>query len=257
MNVRSRFAFVLVAIAALGGCGEKVASDLDIERLPDVNPSLPDVPQLPPPPHEVQYSDGCFSVYGVRRRSGTTMDTDVCVTGYIVDIYQPPECPEGRTCDPPAAPHLWVADARDAGEDDDRIMVAGYAENQQQIDEAVEQAERGRYEPPDPESGLLPIPTDFAVGSKIENPGPLHADELDGLQREQRPGRLPRPRDARAAPGHRDRRIGSLCADERDAGTRQRPVCRSGAPFPRLPQPGNTSYGSSSTPPAREHELRL
>ncbi len=165
---------LLVAAAVLGvlgGCGEQAATDLTIERLPDVNPSLPSVPDLPPPPYDVEYADGSFSVYGVRRRMATTMGTDVAVTGYIVAIYQPPECPEGRTCDPPAAPHLWIADRRDPPEDEDRLMLAGYAENQTQIDEAVELAERGRYEPPDPESGILPIPTDFAVGAKIKVSG--------------------------------------------------------------------------------------
>jgi hypothetical protein len=166
MNSRARIVFS--AALLLAACGEKPAADLTIERLPDVNPSLPDVPELPPPPHEVQYADDCFSVYGVRRRAGTTMDTDLCLTGYIVEIYQPPECPEGRTCDPPAAPHLWIADERGAGEDDNRIMLAGYAENQAQIDEAIEQAERGRPIEVDPESGILPIPTDFAVGAKVK-----------------------------------------------------------------------------------------
>ncbi len=150
------------------GCGEQAASDLTIERLPDVDPSLPSVPTLPPPPHDVEYADGSFSVYGVRRRAATTMDTDVAITGYIVEIYVPPECPEGRTCDPAAAPHLWISDVREPGEEEDRIMLAGYAENQAQIDEAVELASRGRYEPPDPESGILPIPTNFAVGAKVK-----------------------------------------------------------------------------------------
>lgn len=168
---RSRLGLVLALATALSACGESAATDLTIERLPDVNASLPNVPTLPPPPFEVTYADGCYSVYGVRRRGSTTMDTDVCLTGYIVDIYLPPECPEGRTCDPPAAPHLWVADTRDAGEDDDRILVSGYAENQTQIDEAVELAERGRYEPPDPESGMLPVPVDFAVGAKVKLQG--------------------------------------------------------------------------------------
>ncbi|MFK7987227.1 MAG: hypothetical protein AB8I08_14480, partial [Sandaracinaceae bacterium] len=169
----SRLACVLLLAGAtlLGGCGEQAASDLTIERLPDVDPSLPSVPTIPPPPYEVQYSDNSYSIYGVRRRGGTTMDTELSVTGYIVDIYVPPECPEGRTCDPPAAPHMWIADVREPGEDDTRLMVAGYAENQTQIDEAVELAERGRYEPPDPESGILPIPTDFGVGAKVRIQG--------------------------------------------------------------------------------------
>ena len=60
---------------------------------------------------------------------------------------------------------------REPGDDEQRIMLAGYAENQTQIDEAVELAERGRYEPPDPESGILPIPTDFAVGARVKVTG--------------------------------------------------------------------------------------
>lgn len=166
-----RLALTLLLAFTLGACGEQAASDLTIERLPDVNPSLPSVPTLPPPPHEVEYSDGSFSVYGVRRRSATTMGTDVAITGWIVEIYQPPECPEGRTCDPPAAPHLWISDVPEPDDDEERIMLAGYAENQAQIDEAVELAERGRYEPPDPESGILPIPTDFNVGAKVKVQG--------------------------------------------------------------------------------------
>ena len=164
-------AAMLALAGMLVGCGEQAASDLTIERLPDVNPSLPSVPTLPEPPYETQYQDSSYSVYGVRRRGATTMDTDVAITAYIVEIYIPPECPEGRTCDPPDAPHLWLADSRTPAADEDRLLLAGYAENQQQIDEAVELAERGRYEPPDPESGILPIPTDFAVGAKVKIDG--------------------------------------------------------------------------------------
>lgn len=167
-----------LGLGAFACGGETPASDLTIERLPDVSASLPNVPQLPPPPFEVQYSDNCYSIYGVRRRQGTTMGSDVCVTGYIVEMYQAPECPPGRTCDPPAAPHLWLSDTADAGDDDDRLLLAGYAENQSQIDEARELAARGRYEPPDPESGILPIPTDFDVGAKVSVRG--HFDRVSG-----------------------------------------------------------------------------
>lgn len=153
------------------GCGEGAATDLTIERLPDVSPSLPNVPTLPPPPHPVQHPDQSYSIYGVRRRESVTMGTDVAVTGYIVEIYTPPECPEGRTCPTPAAPHMWIADTRGETEAVNRLMIVGYAENQTQIDEAVELARRGRYEPPDPETGILPIPTDLFVGNKIKVTG--------------------------------------------------------------------------------------
>lgn len=162
-------AIVLVALACATGCGPSAAEDLEIERLPEVNPNLPAVPTLPPPPFEVQYADGSYSVYGVRRRNLTTMDTEVAVTGYVVEFYEAPECEEGQTCPPAAAPHVWIADTPENPEDpSERLMVAGYAENQTQVDEIMEAHRRGRFEQPDPESGLLPFPVDFAIGAKVK-----------------------------------------------------------------------------------------
>lgn len=161
----------IALVPVITACGEGPASDLTIERLPDVSPSLPNVPTLPPPPHPVTYPDSSYSIYGLRRRESVTMNTDVVVTGYIVEIYAPPECPEGRTCPTPAAPHLWIADTRGETNDQNRLMIAGYAENQIQIDEARELAARGRYEPPAPETGLTPTPVDFFVGNKIKVSG--------------------------------------------------------------------------------------
>ena len=155
----------------VGACGGEPEPNIPVERLPDVNPSLPEVPTLPPPPHPVQYPDSTYSVYGLRRRMAQTLNTEASITGYIVEIYVPPECPEGRTCPPAAAPHMWIADVQGEADDGKRLMVVGYAENQAQIDEAVELASRNRYVPPDPASGILPIPTDFAVGAKIKATG--------------------------------------------------------------------------------------
>ena len=156
-------------VAAAAGCGDNAAaSNLQVERLPDVRPNLPPVPTLPPPPHPVQYPDQSYSVYGLRKRIRNTMDTEVQVTGYIVEIYQPPECPAGNTCPPPRIPHLWIADTADEQDATKRITLVGYAENQQQIDEAVAAARRGRPQAPPEDSGLLPIPTDFGVGAKVK-----------------------------------------------------------------------------------------
>lgn len=165
---------LLVPMAAaplLTACEGGPAPDLVIEPLPEVNPTLPSVPTLPPPPYPVQYPDTSYSIYGVRRREATTMDHDVTITAYIVELYTPPECPEGRTCPPPAAPHLYLADARDVPADGQRLMLVGYAENQAAIDEAVENARRGREQPPESESGMIPIPTDFYVGNKVKVTG--------------------------------------------------------------------------------------
>ena len=165
--------FLAISMPALVACGLSAASDLTIERLPDVTPDVPAVPTLPPPPYPVTYPDSSYSVYGVRRREVTTLDTDVQLTGYIVEIYAPPVCPEGHTCPTPARPHLWIADARGVTAPGERLMIVGYAENQLQVDEAIELHERGRTNPDiDPATGLLPtglppVPGDFAVGNKV------------------------------------------------------------------------------------------
>jgi len=174
------FGVALCAAAVLGtltiACGDDgaAASDLTVERLPDVRPNLPEVPTLPPPPHPIQYPDNSYSVYGLRHRMRNTIDSDVEVTGYIVEIYEPPECPEGERCPVPAAPHMWIADTQNETDAGKRLMVVGYAENQAQIDEAIEDAERGRAEELTEEQiamGMRPIPTDFHVGNKVKVQG--------------------------------------------------------------------------------------
>lgn len=168
---RGAAALALTALFALPALGcEGPAEGLVIEKLPEVQPDIPSVPTLPPPPHPIQYPDDSYSIFGVRKKQRVTMDAEVEVTGYIVDIYEPPPCPRGRSCTA-KAPHMWIADTKDASERADQLQVVGYAENQEQLEEAIRDAERGRYEPPDPESGLLPIPTDFAVGNKVKVKG--------------------------------------------------------------------------------------
>lgn len=154
-------------VPVLASCGEGRNADLNIEALPSVTPSLPNVPTLPPPPYPVTYPDQSYSVYGLRRREATTMDTDVNVTAYIARVYVPEECPEGHTCPTPAAPHMWLADARGEADEAHLLMVVGYAENQAAIDEARDSEAHGHAQPSEEESGMTPIPTDFYVGAKV------------------------------------------------------------------------------------------
>lgn len=170
MNRTTRVASGFVLTAALVACnGGPGGSSVQVERLPDVQPQLPQVPTLPPPPHPVTYPDGTYSVYGLRKRIRTTIDTEVEVSAYIVGMYQPPECPQGQECPLPVAPHMWIADT--AGETDElkRLTVVGYAENHDMLNEAIAKAQRGQT--PEVLEGMLPIPTDFAVGAKVKLKG--------------------------------------------------------------------------------------
>jgi hypothetical protein len=166
--------FFLLILVGLLACGQEAASDLTVEALPEVQPNLPEVPTLPPPPQPVQLADNSYTVYGVRQRIKQTMDTDVEVTGYIADVYVPPECPEGEHCPPAAAPHMWLADTPDETDEMKRLTVVGYAENQASIDEAIAEAQAGRREELTQEQrdmGMIPIPVDFAKGAKVKVKG--------------------------------------------------------------------------------------
>ena len=75
---------LVIAMALCVGCEPQPAEDLVIERLPDVTPSLPSVPTIPPDPYPIQLSDGSYTVLGVKRRGHHILDgenTDRSVQG--------------------------------------------------------------------------------------------------------------------------------------------------------------------------------
>ena len=163
------YAILLTAgagFAGISGCGEQPASDLQIERLPEVNPNLPPVPQIPEPPFPIRNADNTYTVFGLRNKIRQTIDTEVSVTAYIVDIYEPPECPEGETCPRPTAPHMWIADTEGESDDAKKMAVAGYAENHEELEEAIR-----RRRPQRSQDGEITIPTDFAVGNRVKVTG--------------------------------------------------------------------------------------
>lgn len=159
---------LLAAVLLSTACDTQASSAVEVQKLPEVKPNLPAVPTLPPPPHPVQHPDSSYSVFGLRKRLKTTMDTELDVTGYVVETYVPPECPEGKTCPQARAPHVYVADTKGEKDPSKRILLVGYAENQKAIDETIIEKKKGKYKPPPEDSGLLPIPTDLFPDAKIK-----------------------------------------------------------------------------------------
>ncbi|HMI92220.1 MAG TPA: hypothetical protein VK509_12680 [Polyangiales bacterium] len=177
----TRLTRILCAAALLGlgtvqGCDSAGEAKVQVEKLPEVKPSLPAVPTLPPPPYATQYADQSYSIYGMRRQLRKTIDTDVTATGYIAKVYVPPECPPKQQCPLPPAPHIWISDAQGEQDETKLLIVAGYAENQASIDEAIKNAKKGK-KPTEEElkeqtdMGILPIPVDFFAGAKIKVKG--------------------------------------------------------------------------------------
>jgi hypothetical protein len=177
----------VVAVLGLSlslGCEQAAQAKVQVEKLPDIKPSLPAVPTLPPPPYATQYSDQSYSVYGLRRALRKTIDTEVQVTGYIAKVFVPPECPKGQKCPLPPAPHMWLSDAQGETDETKLLLVAGYAENQAAIDEAIKNAKKGKVEDAAEleEMGMLPIPTDFFAGAKLKVKGRFSYISGSGFQ---------------------------------------------------------------------------
>lgn len=147
------------ALVAGTGCNE--APTLRVERLPEVTPDLPEVPTIPPPPEA--YPDGSMPIARLRRLMEDNLDHEVQVTGFIVDIYQPPACERGAACPRPLIPHLYIADAANETDETKRMLVIGYAPTQ---DEYVSLQRLGTRIPANPD-GTARSPIDFAVGNKV------------------------------------------------------------------------------------------
>jgi len=178
-------ALSLLGVPMMSGCEKTATAKITVEKLAEVKPSLPAVPTIPPPPFPLEYDDHSFSVFGLRRKLAHTINQDVTVTGFIAKVFVPPVCEKGAKCPTPAAPHIWVADTVSETETPRLLLVAGYAENQAAIDEAVKAAERGKPIIPPEETGLLPVPTDFNLGAKIKIKGRFAYISGSGFQSSQ------------------------------------------------------------------------
>jgi hypothetical protein len=150
------------------GCEQvSSASEPEAEQLPEIVPNLPEVPTLPPPPFPTTYDDESYSVYGLRSRLMKVMDSDLSVTGYIVDIYEPPACKKKKKeeCPKVAMPHMFIADTADQKDRAEQLIVVGYADNQEQL----ARARRGRKTTTI--SGGVVVPRDLEVGNKVRVKG--------------------------------------------------------------------------------------
>ena len=162
--MRTRLIGLILAATLLSvGCEQLSSKEAEVEQLPEITPSLPEVPTLPPPPFPTTYEDESYSVYGLRQRLNQVLDTDVAVTGYIMEVYEPPVCKERKKEDCPRvdAPHMFVADAPDKTDRADQLIIVGYADNQEQL----ARARRGRKTTTI--DGSVVVPNNLKIGNKI------------------------------------------------------------------------------------------
>lgn len=161
---------ILAGVLLSAGC-EQITSasepEAEAEQLPEIVPNLPEVPTLPPPPFPTTYEDESYSVWGLRQRPIKLLDTDLAVTGFIMEIYEPPACKERKKeeCPKVAAPHMFIADTADQTDRSEQLLVVGYADNKEQL----LRARRGRKTTTI--AGDVVVPKDLAVGNKVRVKG--------------------------------------------------------------------------------------
>jgi hypothetical protein len=169
LNARSGLVFMAVSLVSmlLASSACETRAPVVVERdLPEIRPNLPAIPNVPPPRHPIQYDDGTWSVYGLRKRIDQVMEEEVRVKAFVVKLYEPVECPEGRTCPPPPMPHLWLGDDSDETKERRLVRLVGYANSQDDIIKAREDFEKGVQ--PDEEALAAGIKTiwDWQVGKR-------------------------------------------------------------------------------------------
>jgi len=172
-EMKRTFLFLVLASALLiTACGEEVTGNkVVVTKVEGYKATLPPVPTIPPPSAPETYSDGSYSVYGLRRNESKTMDSEVEVTAYIAKIYEKPVCPEGKTCHT-MMPHLYLADEKDETISKRYLRLVGYAQNFQEMEDARADAEAGKEPEPLPEGVYLPpVVWDWRLGHKYKIKG--------------------------------------------------------------------------------------
>ncbi len=166
-------AALAIGVVIAAGC-DQARQPVVEQELPEIRPNLPPIPKVPPPRFKIQYQDGTYSVYGLRKRIRQTIEEEVRIQGIVAKIFEPDPCPEGTTCALPPMPHLWLGDEAEETSPFKLIRLVGYAQSQHEMDDAREEAEKlakrnKTPEPPPP--GLPPLVWDWQLGKRYEIKG--------------------------------------------------------------------------------------
>lgn len=136
-------------------------------------PDLPPVPKVRSPRHKIQYEDGTYSVFGLRKRLRDNIDEVVRVKGLVIKIYQPQPCDEGETCPPQTMPHVWLGDDLDESSEQKLLLFVGYAIGHDGTHQAKNGAGEVKLSTEEQASSQLPIVHDWHRGNRYIVKGTL------------------------------------------------------------------------------------
>jgi hypothetical protein len=124
-------AVLLLSALAVYGCpssgdsGASIGGSEEAEQVqaPNIKVNLPPSPSFQKEHAPERYTDQSYSVYGLRKNIKTTLNQQVRVKGYLLEVYECPPCPKGTTCKTCDKPHLWLADRANSPKEE-AMMVA-------------------------------------------------------------------------------------------------------------------------------------
>jgi len=126
---------VLAACLVLSACeDDDSGGPVQVQEINGYQANLPPVPSIPKPNVPETYSDGSYSVYGLRKNLVKTMDTEVVVTAFISSKYEKPVCAEGKTCHT-LMPHLFLADDPNESIEKRTLKMVGYAQSFKEMED--------------------------------------------------------------------------------------------------------------------------
>lgn len=125
---------MLIFICGLVGCPSKEeGAQIGDDDNEAIQVSSATKVALPPPPSfqkehaPEKYTDSTYSVYGVRKNINTTLNQQVKVKGFIIEVYECPPCPKkAKDCPTCEKPKFWLSD-RANGPKDKAMMVTDYS----------------------------------------------------------------------------------------------------------------------------------
>ncbi len=170
----------LAGCLVLAGCQKKTQGQkVEVEKIETYKPSLPAVPKVPKSDVAETYSDGSYSVFGVRKAGEKAMDLTVTVTGYIAKLYEKPNCPPGLRCRI-EMPHFYLADKPDETLDKHMMKVVGYAQSFKEMEEQ-QAIDDDPTKMKDIGVDLVPIVWDWRLGHKYRITGRFTTQSSTGF----------------------------------------------------------------------------
>jgi hypothetical protein len=115
----------LLAAGCGGGSSGATLGAEPSNALPPIKVDLPPAPPFTPPDVPIKTPDGIYSIYGLRKEKAKTLNQEIKVKGYLIEVYQCPVCPKKQVCKACDQPHFFIGDKPDTKKEK-ALMVVDY-----------------------------------------------------------------------------------------------------------------------------------